>query len=129
MKGLGTALVVVLLVYLALLIPSAVREAYGRWQLRPGCWEEEGQHWVEIRPRWSERFRCRCVVTDGSNHTAFTEFSQPLKGRAPLRFPEHFEQVETMKAGTAQPSGSYKVRWEVKQAGQTFHASTEFVWR
>jgi len=127
--GLIFALAVVLLIGAALLMPSAVHEGYGRWQLRPVCWEEGGMHWVEIRPRWSERFSCRCVVTDERDQEAFTEFSEPLSGRAPLRFPEHFRLVAGMKAGTAQPQGSYTVRWEVKQAGQTFHASTRFGWR
>jgi hypothetical protein len=120
--------IAVLSATLAMILPAAIHEAHGRWLLRPRCWEQDGQWWVEIDPRWTESFRATCVVTDELGGSALNRFAQP-GGRAPLRFPEHFEGVEGMKAGSAQPRGRYIVHWTVKQAGNTFDASGAFVWR
>lgn len=124
----AVGLIAIVLVGLSLIVPSIIHEAHGRWQLRPVCWMQDGRWCLEINPRWNDRISCRCVVTDESGHSASHEWGQ-LGGRAAVKFPDHFKQVQSMKAVTLQPRGRYLVRWNVRQAGNTFEASSEFVWR
>jgi hypothetical protein len=124
----GVGLAAIVAAGIGLFVPSAIHEASGRWQLRPKCWEKDGEWFLEINTRWPERFSCTCTVSDGFRRSAVHEFGQ-LGGRAALRFPTNFEHAEGMNAGSDQPRGPYVVRWIVRQAGNTFEASSEFVWR
>ena len=124
----SVGLVAILAAGVGVFVPSAIHEAYGRWQLRPTCWERDGGWVLGIDTRWPEPFHCKCIVTDEFRHSAFHEFSQ-LGGRAAIGFPKQFEQVASMKAGSVQPRGLYVVQWIVRQAGNTIEASSEFTWR
>jgi hypothetical protein len=120
--------VAALLAALALFVPSAIHEAHGRWQLRPRCWERDGQWWLEIDPRWGERVSGRCVVSDEGNGAEVSGFER-IGDRVSLRFPQDFEDVGERGAGSARPRGRRLVRWTVRQAGNTFEATVAFVWR
>jgi hypothetical protein len=119
-------LVAIVAAGIGLFVPSIIHEAHGRWQLRPRCWEEDRGWVLEIDTRWSESFSCTCTVTDEFGHSASHEFSQ-LGGPAVVRFPKQFK-VEDMEAGSVLPRGRYVVRWIVRQAGNTFEASSTFTW-
>jgi hypothetical protein len=119
--GVSVVAIVALAAIAVMFMPSAIHEAHGRWQLRPRCSQRDGQWLVEIDPRWSERFGGSCVVTDGLGGSAVSEF-RDAGDRTSLRFPQDFADV-------APSRGRIVVRWRVRQAGNTFDASTSFVWR
>jgi len=124
----AVAVAALLLAATALFVPSAIHEAHGRWQLRPRCSERDGQWWLEIDPRWGEGLSGRCVVSDGGTGSNASGF-QRTGDRVSLRFPQDFEGAGEGSDGGVQPRGRFLVRWTVRQAGNTFDATTSFVWR
>jgi hypothetical protein len=110
---------------LCLFIPTAIHEAHGRWQLRPACWEDEGQWRLAISPRWAEPASCECVVADPLGRSWVHDLEQHT-GRIVLRFPEGFRRADEVHADPAPSTGRHLVRWTVKQAGNTFDATSEF---
>jgi len=120
-------LIAVVLAGLCLFVPAAIHEAHGRWQLRPACWEDGGQWWLAISPRWAEPASCECVVTDRFGRSWIHDFGQQA-GRIASRFPQGFTQVDGAEVGEVRPEGRHLARWTARQAGNSFEASAEFTW-
>jgi hypothetical protein len=105
-----------------------VREAIGRYRLRPTVVWNEGRWWFRIRPRGIEgAASVRCKVIDEDDATAVHEFAQ-MGDDIIDPFPDMFD-VAGMKAGRTQPWGRYEVTWEVFRRGKRKgRATVAFEW-